>query len=94
MQDSGLVIYSYEKSTKTSSRLVKFRVAQQRLIDQKRAYEKSLGSFPRGFVMKLVGYPKINLDDYKIVINESTENAFKTGRDAPIQLRRSAPAPQ
>jgi hypothetical protein len=64
-----------------------FQVAQTKLIDQKRVYETALGSFPRGFIMKMVGFPRVPLDTYNIVINDRTEDAFKTGKEEPIQLR-------
>jgi hypothetical protein len=65
-----------------------FKTNQTRLIDTKRAYETNLGSFWRGTFMHLAGYPKINLDDFKVVKTDSAVNAFKTGRESgPIQLR-------
>lgn len=63
-----------------------FSTAQTQLIDQKRVYETNLGSPWTGFWLRLAGYPKINLDDYKIVINDRTAEAFRTGRENPIQL--------
>ena len=63
---------------------------QTRLIDTKRAYETSLGSFGRGTFMHLAGYPRINLADYKVVKTDSAVNAFRTGRESgPMQLRPS-----
>lgn len=64
-----------------------FQVAQTRLIDQKRVYETSLGSFWTGTMMKVAGFPRVPLDTYNIVINDRTEDAFKTGKEEPIQLR-------
>ena len=66
---------------------IDFANAQTRLIDQKRVYNVALGSFWKGTWMRVAGYPKINLDDYKIVINARTENAFETGKEEAIQLR-------
>lgn len=65
-----------------------FRVAQTKLIDQKRVYETNLGSFWGGTWMSIAGYPKINLDDYKIIVNVQTQNTFENGvEDGPIKLR-------
>jgi len=37
-------------------------------------------------------YPRINLDDFKVVKTDSAVNAFRTGRDSgPMQLRPSRP---
>ena len=44
-----------------------FREAQTRLVDQKRVYQTSLGSFWSGTWMGIAGYPKLNFDDYVIV---------------------------
>lgn len=71
-----------------------FKVNQTRLIDQKRVYQESLGSFWRGMWMRFAGYPKVNLDDFKIVITDGVEQTFKAGKEkAPIQLRAPAAAP-
>jgi len=66
---------------------IDFANAQTRLIDQKRVYETALGSFWGGTWMRIAGYPKINLDEYDIVINARTEEAFQTGKEEAIQLR-------
>lgn len=64
-----------------------FQVAQTRLIDQKRVYETALGSFWQGTWMGLAGFPRVDLDEYNIVTNARTEEAFSTGTEEPIQLR-------
>jgi hypothetical protein len=65
-----------------------FQTNQTRLLDQKRSYETQLGSFWRGTWMRIAGYPKINLADFKTVITENVGQAFKTGvENSPIQLR-------
>lgn len=66
---------------------IDFATAQTRLIDQKRVYDNARKSFWQGFWMRVAGYPKINLDDYKIVTNARTEEAFKTGVEEPMKLR-------
>lgn len=65
-----------------------FQNSQTRLIDQKRAYETALGSFWQGMWMGIAGYPKIDLEVYKIVTTGRAESAFESGReDAPLKLR-------
>ena len=64
-----------------------FKNSQTRFIDVKRNYETQLGYFWGGMWLRMAGYPKINLADYKIVTTDATEEAFRTGRDKPIQLR-------
>lgn len=68
-----------------------FKTHQTRLIDAKRVYETSLGSFWTGTLLRIAGYPKINLDDYKIVTTGKVQEAFRNGKEeAPIQLRPAA----
>lgn len=65
-----------------------FQDNQTKLIDVKRSYETALGSFPRGFFMHLVGYPKIDLDKYSIVTTSYSDQAFAAGHESgPLQLR-------
>lgn len=65
-----------------------FKMSQTRLIDAKRAYSTNLGSLWKGMWMRIAGYPKINLDDFKAVTNDYAEKAFATGKEeGPIKLR-------
>lgn len=71
-----------------------FKVAQTVLVDQKRMYKTFLGSFWGGMMLKLAGYPKINIgfmnsqDDFPVILTSQTENVFKAGKEAgPIKLR-------
>lgn len=65
-----------------------FKVSQTRLIDAKRAYSTNLGYLWKGMWMRIAGYPKINLDDFKAVTNDYAAKAFATGKeDGPIKLR-------
>lgn len=65
----------------------KFENAQTKFIDTKKVYETNLGYFWKGFWLRVVGYPKINLDDYKIISSGHAQEAFKTKVDEPIKLR-------
>lgn len=67
-----------------------FKNSQTRLIDVKRNYETSLGNFWSGMWMRIAGYPKINLADFKVVTTDKVEDAFKKGREeGPVQLRKT-----
>lgn len=69
-----------------------FQDAQTRLIDQKRVYETALGSFWQGMWLRIAGYPKVNLDDFKVITTQRAEQAFQTGKEtAPLQLRPTTP---
>ncbi len=69
-----------------------FQNAQTRLIDQKRVYETALGSFWQGMWMRIAGYPKVNLADYKVITTDRTERTFQAGKEeAPLQLRPAKP---
>ena len=69
-----------------------FKVAQTKLIDQKRTYTTNLGYVWRGFWMQTAGYPKINVgfgddpDDFEAITSEYAMDAFKTGVDKGIVL--------
>ena len=65
-----------------------FKNNQTRLVDVKRSYETNLNYFWRGMWLRIAGYPKINLNDYSIITNDYTEEAFKNGKESgPIKLR-------
>lgn len=63
-------------------------VSQALLIDKKAAYERSLQYVWSGLWLKLAGFPKIALDDYRVVTDSNTEEVFTTGTDdSTIKLR-------
>lgn len=64
-----------------------FQVNQTRLVEVKEDYAANQQYLWRGFWMSVAGYPKINLDDFKIVVAEDTAKAFEEGNRAPIKLR-------
>lgn len=68
-----------------------FKNAQTRMIDTKRAYETALGSFWQGMWMRIAGYPKEDLDKYKVITTDSVQATFKAGKEsAPLKLRPQA----
>ena len=65
-----------------------FQNSQTRLIDLKRGYETRLGSFYSGFWLSVAGYPRIDLDDFNIVVNDHSNAAFESGIDNGIELNQ------
>jgi hypothetical protein len=65
-----------------------FQNGQTRLIDVRRSYETSLGYFWQGIWLRLAGYPKVNLAEFKPVTTDRTEKVFEAGKeDGPLKLR-------
>ena len=64
-----------------------FEAEQKMLLDKKRIYKTKLGEFPGNFVAGVLGFPKVDLDKFDIVITEETAHAFETKRAAPIKLK-------
>lgn len=64
-----------------------FKSAQTHFIDNKGVYVKELGNFWSGKFLSMAGYPKINLDEYNIVVAQETDKIFKEGKRGPLQLR-------
>lgn len=64
-----------------------FEVNQKALIDKKRVYQTYLGEFPSGALAGLLGFPKIDLDQFDIVTSVDTDQTFDQGTSDPINLR-------
>lgn len=65
----------------------KFANAQTQFIDTKRVYETNLGYFWKGMWMRIAGFPKIDLDQYRIISSDHAQEAFETGVDKGLTLR-------
>jgi Na+-transporting NADH:ubiquinone oxidoreductase subunit NqrC len=63
-----------------------FMDSQQKMVDIARVYKNQLDFVWSGFWLHLVGYPKVNLDDFKPVIADSVDVKFKTHKDEVIKL--------
>lgn len=63
-----------------------FQDAQTKLIDEKRVYETNLGSPWTGFWLHLAGYPKVDMNKYKVIVSDHAAVAFETGRENPINF--------
>lgn len=64
-----------------------FQTSQKMLIDVKMNYEAQLGYFWSGLWLGFAGYPKVNLDDYKILKTADVEAKMESGVDSVIKLR-------
>lgn len=74
-------------SQKIEANRDEFANEQRILLDQKRAYETQLGLVWSGFWLRLSGYPKVKLEDIKVISSSHANKAFETGVDDGIQLR-------
>lgn len=63
-----------------------FKNAQDRMADTREEYNKALGSFWGGQFMSLAGYPKMDLDKFKVIMDESSARQFETGKREDYDL--------
>lgn len=64
-----------------------FRFSQDQLIDKVRVYRTAQGYVFTGFMMRLAGYPKIDLADYKPIVELGVQQKFEAGTDSALKLR-------
>lgn len=64
-----------------------FEMNQKILIDKKREYDTYISRFPTSLIAGILGFPKIDMDKFKIITSDETEKAFETGKSKPIKLR-------
>lgn len=66
-----------------------FTNAQRELIDKKRAYSAQLKRLWSGFwLTKVMDFPHIDLNEIKVITSTHSNNAYKTGVDDGIQIRK------
>jgi hypothetical protein len=65
-----------------------FQHEQTRLLDLRRVYKTNLGYLWKGLWLRIAGYPKIDLDKYEIIVSNATTEAFETGEDKPLDIRK------
>lgn len=64
-----------------------FKISQEKLIDACRNYKTELGSFVTGSLLKMQGYPKIDLEKYcNVVSDATTKQTFETKEQKPISI--------
>ena len=65
-----------------------FKNSQTKMIDVRRQYEASLGFFWQGMWLRIAGFPKLNMNDFKPIITDSVEQVYKEGKEhTRLQLR-------
>jgi len=65
-----------------------FRNAQTEMIDVKRIYDTDLGSFWTGTMLRLAGYPKVDMNKFKVITTVETKTVFERGTESgPVKLR-------
>lgn len=64
-----------------------FQREQTRQLDIIREYKTKLGNMPSGFFLGVMGYPKLDLNDFEIVSTERANELMETKIEEPIKLR-------
>ena len=65
----------------------RFENQQTQFIDIKRTYETSLDYFFTGTILRMAGFPRINLAEYKIIQSQHGQETFESGVDTGLKLR-------
>lgn len=67
-----------------------FKNGQTKMIDVKRSYETNLGYFWKGLWLRIAGFPKLNLDEFKPITTDRVEDTYQKGKESgPLKLRQS-----
>ena len=65
-----------------------FENAQNQMRDVLRSYRTALGNMPGSFFLSMAGYPKVDLNQFKPILTDRTEDVYKAGKESgPLQLR-------
>lgn len=66
----------------------KFEANQTIMIDVARNYKTIQGSLWQGFWLRIAGFPKVNMADFKPITTDQTEQVYKAGKESgPLKLR-------
>lgn len=68
----------------------KFSNSQKQMIDKRELYNTNLGYLWRGFLLKVAGYPKIDMTKFAIISSEHAKEAFDKKIDKPVILRKNS----
>lgn len=78
----------YKKLQDTiDSERTRFETEQRIMLDIRKTYQIELDKPYSGFWLKLAGYPKVNLENFEVVINNYTDQAYRTKRAEAIDLQ-------
>jgi len=64
-----------------------YTMSEKVLIDKVRVYRNDLGIFPKSFFLSFLGFPKIDLEKMKPLVESATKVKFETGVDSAIKIR-------
>lgn len=68
-----------------------YKAGQDTLIDKVRVATVEYGKMPGGFIMGLMGFPRVPLDKYKPILTQQVEDVYQAGKESgPVQLRPAA----
>lgn len=87
--DIHLDVSMYKKIQQTIEEFRnKFEVNQTNMIDVVRSYKTAQGSLWQGFWLRMAGFPKIDLSQFKPITTDATETVYKNGKESgPLKLR-------
>lgn len=61
-----------------------FKNGQTAMLEIKRSYKTSLGTVYQGTWLKIAGYPKKDLEKYRIISTDFAQDAFRTGKQGAM----------
>jgi uncharacterized protein (UPF0333 family) len=64
-----------------------FQAAQTAQLDICRQYEGQQGTIPRGWFIRMAGYPKVDMAHCQPITDDRTDAAFQSGKQETIKLR-------
>ena len=86
--DGGAVEMYKEIQPTIKAFRAKFEANQTKMIDVTRSYKTAQGSLWMGFWLRIAGYPKVDMNKFKPITTDRTENVYNAGKeDGPLKLR-------